>query len=60
MQAHNTHYIQPSSVSDIDDEDFTTRIISGLIYFSIKIRNIRRKGSAAPQSNWSPTVNADR
>ena len=24
------------------------------------MRNIRRKGSAAPQSSWSPTVNAPR
>ena len=27
---------------------------------SIKIRSMRRKGSAAPHSSWSPTVNADR
>lgn len=24
------------------------------------IRSMRRNGSAAPQSNWSPTVNAER
>lgn len=29
-------------------------------YFSIKIRNIRRNGSAAPHNNWSPTVKADK
>ncbi len=26
----------------------------------MRILSIRRKGSAAPQSNWSPTVNAPR
>jgi hypothetical protein len=28
------------------------------VQLSIKMRNMRRKGSAAPHSNWSPTVNA--
>ena len=26
----------------------------------IKMRNIRRNGSAAPHNSWSPTVNAER
>lgn len=60
MQAHNAHYIHelsnctPSKLLDHNGLKLT------IIYFSIKIRNIRRRGSAAPHNNWSPTVKADK
>jgi len=34
--------------------------LCGFAYLSSTMRSMRRSGSAAPHSSWSPTVKADR
>jgi hypothetical protein len=51
MQADNAHYIQRLVISRFYLMLFLQQQACFLSYFSIKIRNIRRNGSAAPHSN---------